>query len=105
MHNTGGHQDVADGANLTIIVLPTFRGKNPTIVDQVVSITTPGEVIGAIVTQEGIAINPKRTDLIEKVDQFLSNNPNFKLNLKTIQELKAHGEKMAGRKYELPEIS
>lgn len=68
-----------------------------------VSITTPGEVIGAIVSQEGIAINPKRTDLISKVDAFLKANPSFKLNLKTIQELKAHGEKMAGRKYEVPD--
>jgi len=33
MHNTGGHQDVADGAKLAIIAIPTSRGKNPTIVD------------------------------------------------------------------------
>ena len=36
------------------------------IVDSVTTVTTPGEVIDAIVTERGIAVNPKREDLKER---------------------------------------
>jgi len=47
-------------------------------------------MIDVIVTERGIAINPKRTDLIEKMK-------NSKLPIKTIQELKAEAEAICGK--------
>ncbi|HHK67499.1 MAG TPA: citrate lyase subunit alpha, partial [Candidatus Acetothermia bacterium] len=62
----GGHQDVAAGAKLTLITVPTLRGRLPVIVERVTTVTTPGEVIDAIVTERGIAVNPRREDLKER---------------------------------------
>lgn len=67
LHGIGGHQDVSAAANLTIISVPVFRKSNPIVLEEVTTISTPGDVIDAIVTNEGTAINPKRKDLIEKV--------------------------------------
>lgn len=102
MHNTGGHQDVAEGTKLCIIAIPTHRGSNPTIVDDVITVTTPGECVDIIATQFGIAINPKRQDLIDKINEFKEKNPKSDLQVKTIQELKEIGEKNAGRKFIKP---
>jgi len=66
LHGIGGHQDVSAAANLTIITAPVFRKSNPIVREKVTTITTPGEIVDAIVTNEGISINPKRKDLIEK---------------------------------------
>jgi len=66
LHGIGGHQEVAAGAKLTLITVPTLRGRLPVIVDRVTTVTTPGEVIDAIVTERGIAVNPKREDLRER---------------------------------------
>ncbi|RLF34277.1 MAG: citrate lyase subunit alpha [Thermoplasmata archaeon] len=67
LHGIGGHQDTAAGANLCIITCPVFRKSNPIVREQVTTVTTPGDVVDAIVTNEGIAVNPKREDIIEKV--------------------------------------
>lgn len=80
LHGIGGHQDVSAAANLTIITAPVFRKTNPIVLEKVTTISTPGDVIDAIVTNEGTAINPKRQDLIEKVKG--------KINLVSIDELK-----------------
>ena len=52
----------------------------PIIKDHVTTITTPGEDIDILVTERGIAVNPKRVDLLEKLK-------NSKLPIKTIDEL------------------
>jgi len=80
LHGIGGHQDTAAGASLCIITCPVYRKTNPIVLESVTTITTPGDVIDAIVTNEGIAINPKRTDLIEKVKG--------KLDIAPIEDLK-----------------
>ncbi len=80
LHGIGGHQDTAAGASLAIISCPVFRKTNPIVLENVTTITTPGSVVDAIVTNEGIAINPKRKDLIEKVRD--------KLDIVPIEELK-----------------
>lgn len=67
LHGIGGHQDVSAAAYLTIITVPVYRKKNPIVLEKVTTISTPGDVIDAIVTNQGIAINPKRKDLIQKV--------------------------------------
>ena len=67
LHGIGGHQDVSAASNLTIITVPVYRKKTPIVLENVTTISTPSDVIDAIVTNKGIAINPKRKDLIEKV--------------------------------------
>ncbi len=67
LHGIGGHQDTAAAADLTIITTPIFRKTNPIVREDVTTITTPGSVIDAIVTNQGIAINPIRKDLLQKI--------------------------------------
>lgn len=93
LHGIGGHQDAAAGARLTIITVPVYRKKNPIVREKVTTITTPGEVIDAIVTNEGIAINPLRKDLIEKVKG--------KLDIVPIEELKDIAYDATGKPEEL----
>ena len=63
----GGHQDTAADSALSIIVCPLLRGRIPCVTDKVLTVTTPGECIDAIVTEYGITINPRRADLVEAV--------------------------------------
>ena len=67
LHGIGGHQDVSAAANLTIMAVPIFRKTNPVVREMVTTISTPGDIVDAIVTNEGIAINPNRKDLIDLV--------------------------------------
>lgn len=67
MGASGGHSDTAAGAALTIIVMPLIRGRLPMIRDHVQNVVTPGNDVDVIITERGIVVNPKRTDLIEKL--------------------------------------
>ena len=64
---SGGHSDTANGANVTVIVTNLIKSRMPIIKEHVTTITTPGSDVDVLVTERGIAINPKRTDLLEKV--------------------------------------
>jgi citrate lyase subunit alpha/citrate CoA-transferase len=75
LHGIGGHQDTAAGADLTIITTPIFRKTNPIVRENVTTITTPGSVIDAIVTNRGIAINPIRKDLLKKIKGTMQTVP------------------------------
>jgi citrate lyase subunit alpha/citrate CoA-transferase len=63
----GGHPDASAGAKCTIIVTPLVRGRLPIVTDSVQTISTPGETVDVVVTERGIAINPKRADLREQL--------------------------------------
>jgi citrate lyase subunit alpha/citrate CoA-transferase len=63
----GGHPDASAGAKCTIIVAPLVRGRLPMVTDAVQTICTPGETVDVIITDRGIAINPRRQDLIENL--------------------------------------
>ena len=89
LHGIGGWQNCLH-AKCTIIPIPLFRDRIPVIVDDVTTLCGPGELIDVIVTERGIAINPKRTDLIEKMK-------NSTLPIKTIQELKEEAERICGK--------
>ncbi len=67
MGASGGHSDTAAGAKLALIVLPLIRGRLPMIRDHVQTVVTPGESIDVVITDRGIAINPRRTDLLDKL--------------------------------------
>ncbi|MGH4140449.1 citrate lyase subunit alpha [Clostridium sp.] len=90
MGGSGGHSDTAAGAKLTIIVTQLMKARLPIIVDSVTTVTTPGESIDVIVTERGIAVNPRRTDIIEKLKKT-------NLPIMTIEKLKAIAEKMTGK--------
>lgn len=86
----GGHQDAAN-AKLTIISAPLVRGRIATVVPDVTTVVTPGDSIDVLVTEVGIAINPKRTDLIKA----LKNVPGVPVY--TIEELQKRAEAIVGK--------
>jgi citrate lyase subunit alpha / citrate CoA-transferase len=88
LHGIGGWQNCLF-AKCVILPVPLFRDRMPVIREKVTTICGPCELIDVIVTERGIAINPLRTDLIEKMK-------NSSLPIKTIQELKAEAEKICG---------
>jgi len=67
LHGIGGHTDAASSAGCTIITAPSFRKRIPIVRERVTTLTCPGEVVDVIVTERGIAVNPRRGDLLEKV--------------------------------------
>lgn len=89
LHGIGGWQNCLF-SKCTILPIPLFRDRMPVIVDEVTTLCGPGELIDVIVTERGIAINPRRQDLIEKTR-------NSGLPIKTIQELQAEAEKICGK--------
>jgi citrate lyase subunit alpha/citrate CoA-transferase len=64
---SGGHCDVAAAADLTIVVAPLVRSRIPTVVRHVTTLLTPGESVGVLVTDHGIAVNPKRPEIEQRL--------------------------------------
>lgn len=64
---SGGHSDTAYGAKLTIITTNLIKSRLPIVKKNIDVITTPGETVDCIVTERGIAINPRRVDLIKNL--------------------------------------
>ncbi|GAA3020680.1 citrate lyase subunit alpha [Tetragenococcus solitarius] len=62
---SGGHSDTSAACNMSLVISPLVRGRIPTFVDEVNTVVTPGDSVDVVVTEIGIAINPKRQDLIE----------------------------------------
>lgn len=91
MGASGGHCDTAAGSKLTIIVAPLTRGRIPTVVEKVDTIITPGTSIDVLVTDRGVAINPNRMDLMDKLSRTT-------LNIKTIDGLIKEAAKIVGPK-------
>jgi citrate lyase subunit alpha/citrate CoA-transferase len=87
---TGGHSDTAAGAKITIITAPLVRGRIPVVVDDVVVVSTPGESIDVLVTDYGIAVNPKRKELIARLKDA-------GISLKTIEELRDIAYSITGK--------
>ncbi len=88
LHGIGGWQDCLF-SKCTILPIPLFRDRIPIIKDEVTVLCGPGELIDVIITERGIAINPLRQDLIDKVK---SQN----LPLKTLEQLKSEAELICG---------
>ena len=86
---SGGHNDAAAGAAMTIIVAPLIRARLPIVVDRCTTITTPGKTVDVLVTERGIAVNPARQDLR---DRFKDAG----LAVYSIEELRAMALKIAG---------
>ncbi len=95
MGGSGGHSDTAAGAKLSMIIAPMFRARLPIVTDKVTCISTPGKDIDVLVTQGGIAVNPRREDLREKLSAA-------GLPLVEIRELKEKTEQITGKPASCP---
>jgi citrate lyase subunit alpha/citrate CoA-transferase len=91
----GGHPDTAAGAKCSIIVTPLVRGRMATICESVVTVTTPGQDVDVVVTDYGIAVNPRRPELLEALKKT-------KLPLRTIEELQQEAYSIVGTPDPLP---
>ena len=87
----GGHPDTAAGAKCTIVIAPLLQGRIPAVCTDVTTVTTPGETVDVVITDYGIAINPKRQDLIDCMKE-----KNVKLPFCTIEELRDKAYAMTG---------
>ncbi len=67
MGGSGGHSDTAAGAKLSMIIAPLFRARLPIVTDHVQCISTPGRDIDVLVTQRGVAVNPKNAELLQRL--------------------------------------
>ena len=63
MGGSGGHSDTAAGAKLAMIIAPLSRARLPIVTDRVTCVSTPGSTIDVLVTQKGVAVNPKDEEL------------------------------------------
>jgi citrate lyase subunit alpha/citrate CoA-transferase len=88
LHGLGGWQNCLF-SKCTILPIPLFRDRIPVIKDRVTTICGPGELIDVIITERGIAINPLRKDLLDRVK-------GSGLPIKTIYELKEEAERICG---------
>ena len=88
LHGIGGWQNCL-AARCTILAVPSFRDRIPVIVDEVTTLCGPGELIDVVVTERGIAINPRRQDLLEAVKSS-------KLPIRPLQDIKNEVERICG---------
>ena len=95
MGGSGGHSDTAAGAKLSMIIAPMFRARMPIVTDRVTCISTPGKDIDVLVTQGGIAVNPKNGELKQRLESA-------GLPVVDIHELKEKTEKITGTPKKLP---
>ena len=63
----GGHPDTAADSALSIVVCPLLRGRIPCVVNEVTNLITPGSTVDVVVTEYGVAVNPRRPDLAERM--------------------------------------
>lgn len=92
MSGLGGGPDVAAGAEISIVALPIIRGRTPSIVKRVFTLCTPGETVAAVVTEAGIALNPKHRNYPE----LLEDAQNANLKLVSIEQLQQQAEALTG---------
>ncbi len=97
LHGIGGWQNCL-ASRCTILAVPAFRDRIPVIVDDVTTLTGPGELIDVVVTERGIAINPRRGDLLRATESS-------KLPLCDIRELKKEIETICGGAPDKPKSS
>ena len=95
MGGSGGHSDTAAGAKLSMIIAPMFRARLPIVTDRVTCISTPGKDIDVLVTQGGIAVNPTKAELRDRLVAA-------GLPVVDIHQLKEKTEQITGKPQRLP---
>ena len=89
MGGSGGHSDTAAGAKLAMIIAPLSRARLPIVTDHVTCVSTPGSTVDVLVTQKGVAVNPAKPELRQRL-------VDAGINVKDIEELKALAERISG---------
>lgn len=87
---SGGHSDTAIGSGLSVIVAPLMRGRIASVVEKVATVVTPGETVDLLVTDQGIAVNPRRPEVAERLAAA-------RLPVFDIRELQLRAERAIGR--------
>jgi len=64
----GGHQDVAEGSNLTIVVAPLIRGRIPVLTDKVNTLVTKGKEVDAFICEYGIAVKEDHESILRSLN-------------------------------------
>lgn len=85
----GGHPDTAWGASLAVIVCPLVRGRIPCVVPKVNTQVTPGKTVDVLVTDYGVAVNPRRWKLRQRLQDA-------GIPLRSIEELQQLAQKIVG---------
>lgn len=88
LHGLGGWQD-ALFSRCTILAVPTMRNRIPVVRRRLTTLCGPGSLVDAVVTERGIAVNPRRPDLVEAVR-------GKGLPLTTLEDLMTEAERLAG---------
>lgn len=96
LHGIGGWQNCLF-AGTSILAIPSFRDRIPVILDKVTTLCAPGEMVDVIITERGIAINPRRKDLKKAVE-------NSGLPIKDIKAIKHEVEAICGGKPDAPKL-
>ena len=91
----GGHPDTSADSALSIIVCPLLRGRIPCVVEEVTTLITPGSTVDVVVTEYGIAVNPRRPEIAERLKAA-------GLNIVDIKSLKEKAESIIGKPAPLP---
>ena len=97
LHGIGGWQNCLT-AGCTVLAVPSFRDRIPVIVDEVTTITGPGELIDIVATERGIAINPRRKDLLDALRAS-------KLPIRPIEEIRDEVQSICGGKPQAPRLT
>ncbi len=97
LHGIGGWQNCLH-SGCTILAIPSYRDRIPVIVDEVTTLTGPGELIDVIATERGIAVNPRRTDLLDALK-------GSSLPIRPIGEIKEEVDRLCGGPPAKPEQS
>ncbi len=90
LHGIGGWQNCLF-AGCSILAVPSFRDRIPVIVDEVTTLSGPGELIDVVVTERGVAVNPRRQDLLDAVR-------NSDLPIRRLEDIQAEVEAICGGK-------
>ncbi len=97
LHGIGGWQNcLASGC--TILAVPSFRDRIPVVVDEVTTVTGPGELVDIVATERGIAINPRRRDLLDALK-------GSDLPIRPIEEIQAEVQRICGGKPAKPRLT
>ena len=97
LHGIGGWQNCLF-SKCTMLPIPSFRDRIPVLVDKVTTLCGPGELIDVIVSERGIAINPRRQDLLDAVKKS-------DLPIRSIEDVKNEVEEICGGKPAPPKLS
>ena len=78
-----------------MLLAPSLRGRIPVIIDEGTTVCNPSELIDVVVTERGIAVNPRRQDLLDAVAVA-------DLPIRPIEDLKAELNRRCGEPAPVP---